>query len=235
MTSTTVHLERMIHSWATRLDLEPDVLRRAGTRVIARQDLTTRKRVIVYTFGHGDVILTPPRLQTSTANALDLSARLEPETLLRILPGVLKPLWLDFAWYADQEPPAAPSAVRVLNPSDAALLEALNDACSETEQELGDVQIDQPLVVGWLEDGQLLAAASQLLNGEIADIGVLTHPDARGRGLGRAVVAETIRLSMRAGLTVQYTTQEQNLGSRNIAARLGLRLFCDERGYAVTP
>jgi GNAT superfamily N-acetyltransferase len=215
------------------MQLEPGVLLRPGTHVVAQHDLEERQRVILYTLAHADVVLTPPGLHARIAATLDPAARLKPDALPEALPDTLRASWLNFVWYAGREPPSAPGAVRVLNAGDAELLAQLHQACPEQDRELGDVYITQPLVVGWFEDERLLAAASHLVDGAMADIGVLTHPDARGRGLGRAVVAETIRLSMRAGLSVQYNTQDDNIGSRRIAERLGLQWFLDERGFTV--
>lgn len=49
-------------------------------------------------------------------------------------------------------------------------------------------------------------------------------PEARGRGVGAALLAESLRYMVRAGIaTVSLCTQEENAASRSLYARFGLR------------
>jgi len=56
------------------------------------------------------------------------------------------------------------------------------------------------------------------------DIGVLTHPDHRDRGLGRAAVAAICARMTAAGLSPLYRCDVENTGSAALAASLGFDL-----------
>jgi predicted GNAT family acetyltransferase len=52
------------------------------------------------------------------------------------------------------------------------------------------------------------------------DIGVLTHPDFRRRGLGAAVVTALAKWCQVRGITAQYRYDARNTGSRRLAETL---------------
>lgn len=58
----------------------------------------------------------------------------------------------------------------------------------------------------------------------VAECGVWTHPDHRGRRLAEATTAAWTRLVAHAGRTLFYSTDDCNLASQRVAAHLGLRL-----------
>jgi|GEM_PF-6008410 len=108
-----------------------------------------------------------------------------------------------------------------LTTDDAALLEALTAAVSDAERDEADVGIDHALVYGVLYQDQLVAAASMFPWGGFADLGVLTHPDYRGRGLGRAVVAALAKGVLAQNEIALYRYDANNHGSRKVSASLG--------------
>ena len=76
--------------------------------------------------------------------------------------------------------------------------------------------------MGLFRDGRLWAAAGLRDFGEgLLDVTVSTHPEARGRGLGRAVVAALCRDALEAGRLVQYRHDETNPASAALAAAVG--------------
>ena len=65
------------------------------------------------------------------------------------------------------------------------------------------------------------------LGGRVAHIGVITHPGHRGKGHGKAVVAEVSRDALANGLTLQYRTLAANAPSVAIARALGFQHYAD--------
>lgn len=115
---------------------------------------------------------------------------------------------------------------RVLGVADRPLLDALQHATGDAATEEADVDVNHPLAVGIVEDGQLLAIASLLDDGESAvDVGVLVAPEARGRGLGAAVVADVTRRATGSGRLVQYRCNLENEASAKLARRCGFALW----------
>ena len=61
--------------------------------------------------------------------------------------------------------------------------------------------------------------------GETAHVGVVTHPDHRGRGYGRAVVSATTAQALADGFIVLYQTALVNRPSVALATGLGYREY----------
>jgi RimJ/RimL family protein N-acetyltransferase len=216
---------------AAALGCPADVFFRPGTTVVRSESMAQRKRVIAYRTDAHTVILAAPE-HASRFEAFDPAHAADADAITRQMPALtfkwLDPVYHLPAGYADA--PADPRA-RQLSPADGAQLDALNGALSEDERKLGSVSIEDPLVVGVFVDERCLSAASFLYKGEqIADIGVLVHPDARGRGLGRIAVQQLLR--HRGARIAHYTTQDSNLASQRVAASVGFRRFMTEIGFA---
>ncbi|GAA3226376.1 GNAT family N-acetyltransferase [Oerskovia jenensis] len=113
--------------------------------------------------------------------------------------------------------------VRRLTALDAAAFSAFE--ASAPEQDLDDayVELDHWAVFGAFEGERLVAAASTYPWGDsrLADTGVLTLPDARGKGHARQVVRAISRHALSQGYEPQYRCQVDNAASRALAARAG--------------
>ncbi|MBD7950753.1 MULTISPECIES: GNAT family N-acetyltransferase [Oerskovia] len=113
--------------------------------------------------------------------------------------------------------------VRRLSAQDAAAFSVFE--ASAPEQDLDDayVELDHWAVLGAFEGERLVAAASMYPWGDsrLADTGVLTLPDARGKGHARRVVRAISRYALSQGYEPQYRCQVDNAASRALAARAG--------------
>jgi GNAT superfamily N-acetyltransferase len=89
------------------------------------------------------------------------------------------------------------------------------------------VELDHWLVYGTFVDGRLAAAASMYPWGDtrIADLGVITLPEFRGRGLGRATVRAISAAALQRGYEPQYRCQLDNASSVALAASAGFTRF----------
>ncbi|GAB3990209.1 GNAT family N-acetyltransferase [Nocardioides marmoraquaticus] len=120
-----------------------------------------------------------------------------------------------------------PSGARVLGADDADAFAALVDGCSPDDVEEAYVELGHDLVVGTVDGDRLVSAASAYRwhDTPFGDIGILTAPDARGRGHGAATVRAMAREVAAAGLEPQYRCDDTNAASAALAARVGFRLF----------
>ena len=106
--------------------------------------------------------------------------------------GVLGPSWHGFTGAAHFTP-AVPGAGRRLDRGDR-LLAGLREACGEAEWAEGGFADPDGVMYGIEEDGRLAAAGNLTpFRGYPADIGLLTHPAARGRGLARHIAVRMIQ------------------------------------------
>ncbi|OBY80797.1 acetyltransferase [Paenibacillus sp. KS1] len=100
---------------------------------------------------------------------------------------------------------------------------------SSSEQDLDDayVELDHWAVFGSFEHNRLVSAASMYpwLNSHIADTGVLTLNDYRGKGHARKVVRSISKFAYAQGYEPQYRCQLDNHASTSLARAAGLTLF----------
>ena len=130
---------------------------------------------------------------------------------------------------------SAGDGIRALTADDAEAFAAFHAACSEPDREEAFVELDHWLVAGFVApDGRIGCVASVYPwdGSRLADVGILTAPEFRGRGLGAQVVAHASRLTLAAGYEPQYRCQLSNAASRATGERAGFELFT--RWRAVT-
>ncbi len=127
-----------------------------------------------------------------------------------------------------ESPPRRP-AVRVLDGSDpsvARFVRDLIDVCSDDDRDEADFDPDalDPHLVGWCDDGALLAVAGGRpfdARPGFLDVGVLVHPKARRSGLGRAVIAGVVDEVIAADGRPLYRCGRHNEGSQRLCRGLG--------------
>ncbi|PZU71456.1 MAG: GNAT family N-acetyltransferase [Brevundimonas sp.] len=138
-----------------------------------------------------------------------------------------------------EDPAKAP---RKLTDADRTAFEIFYNAASEQDREDAWVELDHWAVFGCFDGGRLVCAASMNLwdDSPIADLGVLTLPDARGKRFARATVQSINRFSQQQGYEPQYRCQMDNHASVALARSCGLTLFgrwtvaTDPRGASIT-
>ena len=113
--------------------------------------------------------------------------------------------------------------VRRLESQDRDAFRQFQDAASAQDMDDAWVEFDHPVVFGGFDGDRIVCAASMLRWREspLGDLGVLTLPEARGRGLGRAVVSAIADHAVAAGLEPQYHCQTDNLASVALARSAG--------------
>jgi len=137
---------------------------------------------------------------------------------------VLGPAWYGYA--TAQTPGRAPRrAVRPLREPDLPMLTALHERTPQAErEESGTTGLP---AFGYLEDGELLAVACLGMWHGMPAIGVLTDPQARGRGLAGMVVTAAAREGLNRHAVVQYRAWQRNTASIAVAARCGFTHYCN--------
>lgn len=119
------------------------------------------------------------------------------------------------------------STVRKLGAEDADAFARFEASASEQDLEDAYVELDHWAVSGEFDGDRLVAAASAYpwVGVALADIGVLTLADSRGRGYARQVVRALARFAISEGYEPQYRCQLDNVASIALAKSLGLSLY----------
>ncbi len=109
-------------------------------------------------------------------------------------------------------------------------LQALYAASTEEDLDEAEIYVDKPdpVIFGTFIDGKMVAYSSHRIWGEnIADIGVLTHPDYRKRGLGKGVVSALCEWHFANDVLPMYRVGGENFGSQGVGLGLGFELMVD--------
>ncbi len=198
------------------LTVVPTLNRRRPAMILEQQDGATRAAV------------TPELAEAigidaaGTMTVAGLRERLIGAGVVLHDPDFLFYLAGDTASAADQS-----KAPRQLTQGDHTAFGAFRAEASEQDLEDAYVELDHWAVFGVFDGDHLVSAASAYPweNSRIADLGVLTLPDVRGKGYARAVVQAINRHSRQQGYEPQYRCQLDNHASVALAKACGLALF----------
>jgi RimJ/RimL family protein N-acetyltransferase len=118
-------------------------------------------------------------------------------------------------------------STRRLTPDDADAFARFTAAAPDDDLDEAFVGLDHWLAFGTFVEGELAAAASAYPWGEtlLADIGVITLPASRGRGLGRDTVRAISAAARALGYEPQYRCQLDNAPSVAVAEAAGFVHF----------
>jgi predicted GNAT family acetyltransferase len=126
--------------------------------------------------------------------------------------------------------------VRRLGPGNAAALERLDPSLawiSETWNGPAGLAASGLAWAAFEDDVPVSVACVFFVGARHEDIGVVTSPAHRGRGLSTACAASVAADIRGRGKTPTWATSPDNLGSRAVAARLGFVHVRDDVLYAV--
>lgn len=128
---------------------------------------------------------------------------------------------------ADLSAHVLPERVRLLTATDRAAFEAFRAAMPEDDFDTASVELGHWRVFGAFEQDRLVCAGSVYAWWEscLADMGVLTLPEFRGRGHARGVVHAMSMAALGDRLEPQYRCQLDNPASAAVALALGMCLY----------
>lgn len=118
---------------------------------------------------------------------------------------------------------ADPPGVRWLGPEDVDRLAEFRSRVPAADVDEAYVELAHWFVVGMMEGSRIVAAASAYpwRSSGLADIGVVTRPDRRGRGHATSLTIVLARAVMARGYWPQYRCDTANAASARVAASAG--------------
>ncbi|MFW5697877.1 MAG: GNAT family N-acetyltransferase [Fimbriimonadaceae bacterium] len=202
--------------WAGKFCTTPDQVRNAGVQVLSKADQPI-ERIDTLRVGEGYHIVCHGALLGH------LDSFKSPEPLEEVLPkGWVLRVEGEEIWYVRPEKLARQSdpRIRKLTATDSEAFNAFAARIRVLELEEAQVALDDPLVLGVYEDALIAVASLQHHGDHIADIGVLTSPEARGKGLGKMVAGAAAWWALTEGRIPQYRFKQTNYASRGVAESL---------------
>jgi GNAT superfamily N-acetyltransferase len=226
-----VDIQRFVDdSWSEIFAVDAADLRRAGTRVVGDPPgLGGYRGLYLLRLGHGCTVGVPNEF---VDRVNDLVRNAPPDEIFtpdraRALAGpdaglVLGPSihsYLDESTFVAQ----GPCDARRLGPHDADALETLRAGVAPEEWSEGGFKEEQ-IADHWgvFEDERLVAAGNMTdFAGWRADVGLVTHPQDRGRGLATRLAGAMTADALKTVPVIRYRALESNLPSRAVCRKLG--------------
>ena len=214
--------------WADRLGVPPDAFEKSGKTVGSAEEGG------IQLFSHGDslVVGAPDLLIDAVGDRCESGVPLDAEEdavhgWLTRFDGIERAIGPTFYGYADRETfTPVESDARVLTAADTDAYQVLQQGTPDTEWEQGGTQFTPGETVGLFVDDALVAVAGfDVWEGLLAHLAVVTHPDHRGHGYGRAVVSRATERAFAEGLLPQYRTSDAWPWSVALARDLGFHRF----------
>lgn len=232
----TALLERIYRTWAKNFGITRQRLQQPGTTFITVESHEASGWILTFPVDQHAVILTPP----SVYPELKVILAAQPDGYALSIPDILVAWGVadtehehDSIYVLDKDlfqpfTTPAPFITRQLTDADRSAFEAFLARCPEDDREMGDVSIDHNTAFGVFDehnDGKrIVAAASTYIWRGFTDVGVLTDPEYRQRGLAKAVVSAVCEhLKDREEILV-YRHAEHNSTSKRVAQHLALQL-----------
>lgn len=220
---------RTFRGWSDAFDIPPGRFSEPGTDVRPREKTGKDLAVHLWHIGERVVAQLDPVLvreleawvKKSPGVPLDVDAVKAVYGEARVFRSDRSKIWyLHPEDHARVEPPDGVT-VRKLGPDDTYAMKDLNAACTDEEAEEAYVELNHLIAQGAFEGERLLAASSGYVRTGFLDLGVVTHPEARKRGLGRLVVSVLCDWANEQGHLPQYRHDIGNLASRALPSALG--------------
>jgi GNAT superfamily N-acetyltransferase len=240
----SAHLDAAVRLAAATTTAASDALGRElpeGTTVVASPWREGSTLAVAYPLGDRTIIWCAPALSAALAS-LDGPVPLSNADFT-VRAGELGGVLIGSGHHRVLSTPAPDPAVEssrlvVLDRDDPAhrsLISAFIDHCSDDDLDEAELDMDRldEAIVGVLDDSGALASYASarpwVFDSQFDDIAVITDPDHRVRGLGRAAVAALSQRRQHVGRTMFYSCDVDNLGSNRLAEAVGF-----EHVYTVT-
>ncbi|MGC9523538.1 MAG: GNAT family N-acetyltransferase [Anaerolineae bacterium] len=238
--------ERAVYQkWADRFDCTIEDLHRPGTELLPDEELAGLNAIHIWTIARRAFAQVDPDILDVAQRALD-GVITQPVAVtaehMRTGPGAarikeIEESVLRYLYPPDFQAVAPPSSLRIrqLTTADAESLAEMQAACTPLEVEFGEVSVEDEIGFGCFDGDQLAAVATGYRLTGFMDIGVLTHPAYRRRGLGSATVSALCEWCIEHALIAQYRCLVSNTGSYRIAENLGFGLTFPQQSIYLIP
>ena len=111
----------------------------------------------------------------------------------------------------------------------------LAEGCGETAWEQSKIAVDRQTNFGLFVGPKLVAASGYLnMGGLLAYIGVITHPDHRGKGYAKSVVAASMSHALEKNLFPMWRTLEAHETAVQLAGAMGFQKYASTLDVQLT-
>ncbi len=226
--------------WAGYFGCSEADLNGKETKVFTHQALGTFDGALVFRRKDACIVSVPattPEIERSKLRAATpvdaFNAAFLAKTFVISGDKVTGPAWVGFADKGGVKP--VKSEARILTPKDEAAMRELAEGCGETAWKQSKIAVDRQTNFGLFAGGKLVAASGYLnLAGTLAYIGVITHPDHRGKGHARMVASASMSHALEVGLLPMWRTLDAHASAVKLAGTLGFEKYASTLDVQLT-
>lgn len=216
-------------TFAQAFGLDPAITQQSGTTILPNDEYTKARWHTFYPVGQQIVIPTAPELVHPIQQVLQQQPATHQAT-----PQLFANAWGADAIQIDDEqfyvltpeafkhiPPPQPFTVRQLQETDRNAFQAFLGHCTEDDIASSDVEINHDVAYGIFDGERIVSMASVFEWLGCLDIGILTDPTYRGKGLAKTAVSATAKHILQDPRPIFYRHETSNIASGRIAQAVG--------------
>lgn len=216
-------------TWAERFGLDREVFARAGVHVIEHVGwLAEYRGIFLLRINDACIISAPPdvadRVRDRCAGRAPAEVYTRGSAEELVAEDAALVLGPSVHSYLDASTFRAPGAcdARPLADADQAIVDAFRSDVPDEEWSEGGFVPYPDVVWGAFEDGALVAMGNMTeFAGQPADVGIVTHTAARGRGYATRLAGAMTAAALPTSPVIRYRALETNVPSRRVARKLG--------------
>jgi len=226
--------------WASYFGCTLADLKGKATQVFTHAALGSYDGALAFRRGEACIISVPessPEIERAKLRAATPAQAFNAQFLAKVFvinpDHVTGPAWVGVADRGSVKP--SKSAARLLTGADEAAMRELAEGCGETAWKQSKIAVDRQTNFGLFVGPKLVAASGYLnMGGLLAYIGVISHPDHRGKGYAKAVAAQCMTHALDKGLFPMWRTLQANETAVKLAGAMGFEQYASTLDVQLT-
>jgi len=219
-------------NWAKHLRIDYEVLRSKPFLLVVDEEKRGTLKLSVFTFVDRTVVSCDPEVKCvieGKENSFRLRSDEVPSSFGKSFRVNRKTSikYLNPSNYVPFDPPDD-FVVRRVNHGDKKAFYDFRSYCTREDLIEGYVELDHVAVFGAFFNSEIVAVSSIIEWNGIADIGIITMPEFRDLGLGKALGSKSSEWGILNNRLVQYRHDVLNYGSLKVSRALGFREYAIE-------
>lgn len=234
-------LRRVDEYWAAYFGCSTADLDEDRTLVVPHAALRGYDDAVAFRHGPACIVSVPetvPEIGREKLRGAPPDRAFDPEVLAKSFvvwqDQVSPPAWVGICVPADFRP--LPSSARLLTVDDSDAIRRLAEGCGEGAWNASEFYLRRDPTFGIFAGEELVAASGYVnLDGALAYIGVVTHPEHRGRGCAKAAASASMEFALDLGLVPMWRTVASNEPAIAVARSLGFLPYAYTIDVQLTP
>jgi hypothetical protein len=225
---------RILEEWTGYMGIDLTVLERESIMFVPEKKKESG-RISVFSFENKIILIFDPALENIVRPFEELS-EFSVEKIPALSGGLLKRgrktsiKYLNPSNFVPFDPPDE-FIVRRLNLGDRTAFYNFRSHCTREDLVEGYVELNHVAVFGAFYEREIVAVSSIIKWGKIADIGIITIPDFRELGLGKALGSKSSEWGILSKNLVQYRHDVLNYGSLKVSRALGFKEYMVQQDF----